>query len=148
MEEAAEHFIKGIFSQQEFDIADSIHKARFTVKSVERVKEPEFKNKLPYNFQCLSPINLSIPKVEHEKMIADYIGPEHERYSQILLNNLLRKFATAKNRIVMAQKEHNRIEALADLPESDEWQLKILSKPKSKLITIKEGKRAQSQVRG
>ncbi len=91
IDRAAEEFIKGIFSDQNFELADQITSVSYAVSRIEAVAPPVFLPSLRY--RCLSPIFLRRKRPEGGE---DYLGPDDPDYENILLQNLLSKsLATA-----------------------------------------------------
>ena len=130
-EKSTEEFIKGIFSDNEFTIGDRKSKVKFRVDGIELLPAPDFSERYG-EFQTLSPIIVSM-KNELGRVV--YVSPEDKnyKYGQLLINNLKEKYR------IYNGKEF-------DLDESFEF--KQLSSPRSKLIKIKSGTPAETNVRG
>ncbi|MCK4661776.1 MAG: CRISPR-associated endoribonuclease Cas6 [Bacteroidales bacterium] len=128
--EALEHFISGLFRNQEFTIGDKKSRVAFYVKTVEKIVEPEFYDEM--TFKSLSPILVSYKK-NSEKKYAEYLLPEGEKYKELFLNNLLVKYNSYNTDLDMINMIYN---------------MDILSKPKSRLITIKANTPHESKLRG
>lgn len=128
---STQNFISGIFSNNEFTIGDRKSKVKFKVESIELLPSPDF-SKGYGQFQTLSPITVSM-KNDEGKVI--YTSPEHidYDYGQLLLNNL---------------KEKYRIYYGTEPAEEYSFEFKQLSSPRSKLIKIKSGTPAETNVRG
>ena len=143
MEDAAETFIKGLFQRQLCDIGVGSLRARFRVQQVEKLPAPEFGSAA--SFRCLSPIVLSRPHTEHGKLKAKYLSPEDEGYQQQLINNLIQRYQTA----VKYQYQANApdYELLND-PNNHDFAFELLSKPRSKLVTVKEKTAKATKLKG
>ncbi len=148
MEEAANHFIRGLFSGRDMVIADKNHRAEFRVSSVECLPAPEFGD--TETFQCIAPMVLSRGRMTDGKLRAEYLSPEDEDYGHLLKENLIRKYVAANQEKVATVESDGNIEnQYLDLPfDTDLWDFKLLNTPKSKLLTIKAGTPQQSKVRG
>lgn len=130
-EKSTEEFVKGIFLDNIFTIGDRKSKVKFKVESIELLPSPDF-SKGYGQFQTLSPITVSMKNKEGK---AAYISPENNDYDygQLLFNNLKEKY-----RIYYGTE-----------PEPDiTFELKHLTPPRSKLIKIKSGTPAETNVRG
>ncbi|WP_162141858.1 CRISPR-associated endoribonuclease Cas6 [Leptospira inadai] len=127
VDRSLEHFINGIFENQEMSIGDRFSRAEFKVIGVEEIAEPQFRDKM--RFRCLSPICVAR---SNENSSATYIGPGEEDYSDRIGNNLLSKY---KSVFPMADLSQAQIRILA------------LESPKSRLVRIKSGSEAETFVR-
>lgn len=128
-EKSTEEFVKGIFLNNVFTIGDRKSKVKFKVESIELLPSIDF-SKGYGQFQTLSPITVSMKNKEGKVV---YISPENNDYDygQLLLNNLKEKY-----RIYYGTEPDIAFE------------LKFLSPPRSKLIKIKSGTPAETNVRG
>ena len=135
--DAAENFIKGLFINQQLDIADNRDKATFIVQQVTAITTPVFSVNKAILLHPMSPI---VVGRNNERGNYDYVSPDKPDFSTLLVNNLISKYAA--------------------LYHSDEQTMKELSKsvllkpifftqpPRSRLVTIKNGTAAETQVRG
>ncbi|PSR02129.1 MAG: CRISPR-associated endoribonuclease Cas6 [Bacteroidetes bacterium SW_11_45_7] len=147
MEEAASNFVKGLFQDQEMYLGDRREGGRFRVHTVERLEEPSFGSEA--DFRAISPIVVSLPKERTERLYAQYLSPEDEGYGRLLIDNLVRRYAAANQRIAGLSFENGTEEALLDLPfDPAQCSFELLSKTKSGLQTIKGGTPRESKVRG
>lgn len=144
--ESLEYFISGLFKNQQFTIGDKKSKAAFTVNNVEKLPEQEFNNTM--EFKALSPVLISYKNTESQKY-AEYKHPEDENYGNLLIKNLVAKYnafyATETNPASPAADRTDRIEIE---PDNLEYEFTPLTKPKSRLITIKSGTKQESKLRG
>lgn len=130
MDEALQHFVIGLFKDQRFRLASSNFKADFEVRSIEVLPKPVFQDTMRFHLQ--TPLCIS-HDVEGEKY-AQYLHPEDEAFGMLLLQNLVRKqLATT----AIPQPAHSLdADPLFDLS----YNFKILSTPRSKLLSIKDTK--------
>ena len=125
IDEAIQHFVIGLFKDQQFSLSSGSFHADFEVSGIQILPKPVFHNSM--QFRLMTPLCIS-RKVEGTKH-AVFQSPENEGYVELLLKNLLRKQqATFQQTVGVAQ---NTVEI--DFPYSFE----LLTKPKSKLFTIK-----------
>ncbi|TVR77367.1 MAG: CRISPR-associated endoribonuclease Cas6 [Saprospirales bacterium] len=148
IDDTAQHFIRGLFNSRELIIADRVQRAQFLVSSVESLAIPRFTGTA--KFRLLSPLVLSEGKMDDGKLRAQYLSPEDAQYSDALRANLLRKYLAAhQHRVVTIENSEDVQYHFADLPfDPNNWELKLLSEPRSKLQTVKAGTSEQSKVRG
>lgn len=148
MEEAATRFIAGLFTDRELILAGPTAKGTFSIRQVEKLPKPDFPSHQAV-FEALSPINVSKPEVRQGKLRAHYLHPTDPAYSHYLLDNLVKRYATAQNRLATAVQEGPQTEALADLPfDVSDLHWELLNKPIKRGQIIKEGRPEQTQVIG
>ncbi len=131
VDEAVQHFVLGLFKDQRFELSSGKFISQFEVCGVEMVPPPTFENTMRFRLQ--TPLCVST-KLE-DRPQATYLPPDANGYADLLLNNLLRK----QNALIPAGDSEWEGTPSIDFP----YDLKILSRPKSKLISIKG-----TQVRG
>jgi CRISPR-associated endoribonuclease Cas6 len=145
--ESLEYFVSGLFKNQQFNIGDKKTKAAFTVNNVEKLPEQEFNSTM--EFKALSPILISYKNTENQKY-AEYKHPEDKNYGDLLVKNLVEKYnafyATETNPASPAADRTGRVEPMD--PDNLDYEFTPLSKPKSRLITIKSGTKQESKLRG
>jgi len=131
--EAIEPFIQGIFANQRLSVGDKKSTVDFTVTGIEKFQEPEFATQMRY--KTLSPINVSfqLPGKPH----ALYLQPTDSRFEEILINNLKNKFAAYQS--IKFDK--------SALSTDFSFNLEVDKNVKSKLITLKAGTPAETQIR-
>ena len=125
-----ETFIQGVFKDQEFEIKTRKGNVKFRVTGVEKEKEMEFTDEM--DFRLRTPIHIIEHNPYHEDKI-DHLHPDHKNFERLFLKNLIDKYASLHP------------EALDNLITP---KLKVLSEPKPKLITIKEGTKQETKLRG
>ena len=128
--EAAEKFIIGLFNNQQVYVGDQFNGLDLVVRQVERLLEPVLTNKM--NYRAVSPVVIS--QKDDNGKYARYLAPTDNDYDNLLLHNLLNKYNSVPN--------------TASLPENLNFEFKLDSTPKSKLVTIKPYTPEQSKVRG
>lgn len=143
--DSLEYFVSGLFSNQTFSIGDKKSKASFTVKTVEKLPEPEFSTEM--EFKSLSPILVSYKHSEKQKY-ARYMQPGDEQYGDLLIKNLAAKYhAFYAGAPVTNANDETENSGQVDTGNMD-CNFEPLGKPKSRLITIKCGTRQESKLRG
>ncbi len=143
--DSLEYFISGLFHHQEFSIGDKKSKASFKVRTVEKLSEPEFCAVM--EFRSLSPVLISHKKSPEQKH-ADYKHPTSNHYGKLLMNNLAMKYQAFYGRgpeVIEDAQLDNKEEPVNGHPE---YGFEVLSKAKSRLITIKSGTGQESKLRG
>lgn len=134
--DAAENFIRGLFMDQQLEIADSRDKATFIVHQVTAEKTPFIDNEAVV-FQTMSPL---VVGRKNERGNYDYVSPEDADFASLLINNILDKYA--------ASFDVNEDE-LQRLVETIEVQPVFFKQPpRHRLLTIKAGTTAETKVRG
>jgi len=133
---SAETFITGLFRQQKFTLGDSQSKVTFEVSNIAAEPLPAFRSKS--RFRLVSPVCVSTVKNQDDKRMPLYLSPEDVAFTGIFRQNLLHKYAASP--VVPATDKP------VFLPESILF--KLLSKPASKLVTIKANTPQQTKVRG
>jgi len=126
IDEAVQHFVLGLFKNQKFELSSGRFQVDFEVSGIEMLPKPAFEYKM--RFRTLSPICIGRNMEDREH--AHYASPEEEGYAELLLQNLMRKHYALSPQLANAAEGSLDI----DFPYS----FKLLSKPKAKLITIKE----------
>jgi len=128
--EAAEKFIIGLFNNQQVYVGDHFNGLDLVVSQVERLPESGLKDTM--NYRAVSPVVVSL-KDENRKY-SRYLSPTDQNYMEQLRQNLWNKYDSIPN--------------MAPLPEDLNFQFKVKSEPKSKLVTLKPSTPEQSKVRG
>jgi CRISPR-associated endoribonuclease Cas6 len=130
VDSSLEHFIRGLFMQQQFSLGDRQGSVDLEVSSIEAVAPVHFKPLMQYH--CLSPICVSRLR---EDGSAEYLSPEDGQYGELLLNNLVRKEKAL---------QFAHTEPRPSLP----YRFKLLNAPRKKGVHIKEGTAGHTQVIG
>ncbi len=128
-ERSTQEFIQGLFKEQSFELGDRNAKVRFTVQGIELIPSPVFTQTM--QFECLTPVCLNYKRDDGGY---NYIDPEHVAAPELIKQNLLNKFEAYKGE--------------AFIQNSIPFDFKVLSKPKSSLITIKANTPEETRIRG
>jgi CRISPR-associated endoribonuclease Cas6 len=131
LEEFVQNFVLGLFTSNEIAIGGQDCHAVFWVEQVDMLPMPEFRETM--RFKCLSPITASTAKESEKGLRIYYYRPEDSWLSEALRKNLLEKYEIIHGHP----------------PENDRllFRLETSDKPKSRLITIKEGTPAETKIK-
>ncbi|SEG40814.1 CRISPR-associated endoribonuclease Cas6 [Algoriphagus boritolerans] len=88
IDRAAEEFIKGLFLGQQFFLGDQISGVNYQVSKIEATAPVYFQRNMYY--RCLSPILI---KEKRAAGGANYLDPSHPKYGELLVQNLISKWA-------------------------------------------------------
>lgn len=133
-EKAIEHFIKGVFENQNIKIYDRKTEAEFYISTVESLAEPEYNSVM--RFRALSPIMLTRKVIHKGKESSYYMNPEDADYHEYFKRNIEEKYMSYC------------ITLNEQVSEFRIYDFKLLSKPKLKLVTVKSGTKEETQVKG
>ena len=128
-DEAITPFINGLFKDRDIVIGNKICQVAFEISSISALPDLEFQDRMI--FKTISPIFLSQKDPTTGRQI--HLPPTSRDYSFLLHQNLLEKYESLSN----------------NKPESSitQTQIKVLTTPKSKLITIKSGTTEMSNIK-
>jgi len=139
VDQAAEHFIVGLFQDQRLSLFNRQHQADFMVERVEALPDRiEGNGTCTLRLQTLSPLVVS----EKENRLDQYLAPTNEPFGRLLALNLVDKY-----RSIFPDK----------LPEMDAYlaerlvKFRLLSDPvriKTRKMKVKENKDAETKVVG
>ncbi|HEX8356165.1 MAG TPA: CRISPR-associated endoribonuclease Cas6 [Segetibacter sp.] len=134
--QAAENFIKGLFINQQIQIADHTSKTTFQIIQVESQPSTHISG----GVQILQPVSPLVVGRKNERGHYDYRSPQDEDFVECLVYNWLEKLAAT----------HKPEEAaLHDLRQNLVINVRLFSyPPQSRLITIKGGTDAETKIRG
>jgi CRISPR-associated endoribonuclease Cas6 len=90
--ETAQHFILGLFQEQNAVIGDKISKIEMKVGTVEVVRQPQLKDGT-FKLKTQSP--LVITSLNDKKKYEDYLSPVQDEYKRLFVKNILDKYAAA-----------------------------------------------------
>ncbi len=130
-----EAFISGAFQNRNFFIADKKSRVSFTIKGIEAMKEPIFRDRM--KFMAQSPILVTTKEHENQKY-AQYLKPGDDDYNEKIKNNLIRKYAAICS--------YNMVEM--DLPHDNSFDFKCVSVPRKKGVDIKVNTPEKSHIIG
>lgn len=140
IDQAAEHFIRGLFAGQQFSLGDTISQVDFEVVRIEAQPRPVFQSTMCY--RCLSPVVIS--QKETGRQHAQYVYPEDPSYAALFLRHLVQKQLTVLQ-LVHEGGNQAWIEAVR---RAADWQFRLRSKPRKKGIHIKQHTPHHTQVIG
>ncbi len=123
LEEIAEKFIIGLFTEQKINIRGT----GFLIKTVRRLTDPKFETTMRY--RTMTPIKVSLDLGHGQPT---YLSPDHAEFARLVFDNLQKKLLSVGERVSM----------------DDSMQFKLLSDYKSKLITVKSGSPKENKIRG
>lgn len=133
--DAAENFVKGIFTHQQLVIADKFSKTVFTIQQVVAEKNTDISSTEEVLLQPMSPVVVGKKK---EDGFYQYLSPEDEMYATLLAANLVEKYAAVGGTEDTAKlKQRITIEPVL-----------FKNAPRHRLLAIKEGTAAETKVRG
>ena len=132
-----------MFEKQRVRIYDVNIESEFFINTVEMVPEPEFRKEM--TFKTISPVVLSRNTVFNGKESQEYISPADKEYAGYFIKNLLEKHHTLYQ---SRQASADSVEVNIRTKDSEPLTFEQTGEYKSKLITIKEGTKEESRVRG
>lgn len=136
IEGTAEHFIRGAFQNQHVGIGDQKSQMDFEIVRIE-VKPAAINETV--HVRTISPIVISQPVLKNSKMQAKFLAPTDAGYQEYFFNNLIRKYESYANYTGIALTPTFQNDMKFELHKD-----KVLSR----LIMIKSGTAAQTQIRG
>lgn len=138
--DAAGHFIKGLFMNQELEVADKKSKVTFRVQQVESVQVMPVhatESSMKVTLQPLSPL---VTGWKNDRGHYDYLRPQDANFTHSLLHNWLEKYSAVYDTTTA------EIEMLKD---SIKINVRLFPHPpQQRLITIKAGTDAATKLRG
>lgn len=140
---AAQHFVMGLFQDQRCVIASPRHRAEFIIERVEAV--PLEITGETVTLRTLSPVVIA---KKDERGMDQYLHPADAQFGPLLVSNLLAKYNSIQKVIPAGETPDDDLDTtsltyrLLPNPGRDAAQ------PKSRLLTIKEGSREETRVRG
>lgn len=137
--EAAEHFIYGIFMNQQLVIGDKQKKIHFTISQIEKLPDSiiDKKDITEITVEPLSPI---VTGLKNDRGYYDYFSPNEEEFIPCLIHNWLQKYKAATT---CSEEELEKIKTQTAITIS------FRSKPpKQRLLTIKADTPEQTKIRG
>ncbi|MGV3559639.1 CRISPR-associated endoribonuclease Cas6 [Larkinella arboricola] len=143
LDKAAQHFIIGLFQDQRCVIATPRHRANpgraeFIIERVEAV--PLDIPSDTVQLRTLSPVVIA---EKDERGMDQYIHPADTQFGPLLISNLLAKWSSVQRAVPAGASADDAV----TLPALT-YRLLPDREPRSRLVTIKEGSRAKTQVRG
>ena len=129
-ETSTEKFIFGLFSDRVFRIGDKHSAVQFSTERIEALPAPSFQRETL--FGTLSPV--SIPFRPDGQRYATYLSPDCSEASAVILTNLLNKYHTFYGKPFDG--------------DTSDFALKVVNRPKAKLISVKKETPEASNIRG
>ncbi len=148
IDKAAQHFIMGLFQDQRCVIASPRHRAEFIIERVEAVPVAIVGETV--TLRTLSPIVIA---EKDERGMDQYLHPADTAFGPLLISNLLAKYASVQTTVPAGA-------AFMDEFDTSSVTYRLLpdrgrnaaqrdaSQPKSRLVTIKEGSREETKLKG
>lgn len=135
VDQAAQHFLVGLFQDQTCVIASPLHRAEFIIEHVEAIAMEITSETV--ELRTLSPVVIG---QKDERGMDQYLHPADESFGPLLISNLMAKWKSVPT---LAGGDEDWAE-----PELTYRFLPGRYEPKSRLLTIKENSRAETKVRG
>lgn len=129
---ASEHFVIGLFQNQQFSLGDKISQVPFTVKQIEVVAMPTIGESV-----TLKPLSPIVVGRKNDRDNDNYLPPDHPDFEELFIENLIDKYR-ATGQVMPTSWQNATIG----------FKLLDYSKLRSRLITIKTGTAQQTKVRG
>lgn len=140
VEEAATNFIKGLFINQQLEIADKISSARFSVSEVQLLPDVLASIEDDEVEIILQPLSALVVGRKNAKGNYDFLSPADADFNEWLVHNWLEKYRAARPEDdVTAEALKRPISATLLTPANE---------IKSRLITIKAFTPQQTRIRG
>lgn len=134
-----QNFVVGLFTHQKIEINTQGHRAPFFVEQVETLEEPEFKEEM--KFRMLSPLVVTTQIDTDNGLQTYYYRPFDEKISKAVRQNLIKKYET------IYQKTPQNTELMFEV-DKEYVEKKGGEEKVSKLITLREGKKDETRVKG
>jgi CRISPR-associated endoribonuclease Cas6 len=131
------NFVIGTFEKQKVHIVHKQYVTRFIIKQVELIPDPEFTNEMC--FKLLNPMVLSTMVLRNGRLTPYYLRIDDPGIEENLKTNLLRKYRLIHKKDLKIDEFHF---------EFDKKYLEKRNGVVSKLITIAEGTKNESKIKG
>ncbi len=128
-ERSTQEFVQGLFKEQQLEIGTRQASVRCRVQNVSMLPEPNFNEKMI--FRTISPVCIQLKRDDES---FEYISPDHHQAEKILRSNALDKYKAF----------YGNDYTKTNFP----FHMHLLSKPVSKLITVKAGTTEETKIRG
>lgn len=128
--ETIDVFIIGLFKNRTFTLGDQKSRVDFEILSIKKLPEPKFTSIL--HFKSISPLFIEEQFSDSHK--TNHLSPENPKFAELLHSNLLEKYR-----------------AFYGIEPDPSWcltQIRLLSVPKAKTITIKSGTPQETKIKG
>ncbi len=138
LEDFVQHFVIGLFQQQQLDIAGSQVVGKFLITQVETLAPPSFESEM--KFRCLSPMVVSLMHEHRGARKTHFLRPGDDQLGAAIANNLRQKYETV----------HRRPAEQLGITFEPDWEYvarrEQQGKRVTKKITIKEGAEEATDV--
>ena len=137
VDRAAEAFVAGLFRNQRITVANRQHRIDLTVERVEMV--PVALTDDAVTLRTLSPVVVAEKDATN---MDQYLHPADDLFGPLLLQNMIDKYRSVHPETDLPH---------ADFPDVADFTYQLLTPPgkiRSRLVTIKEGTREETKVRG
>ncbi|MVM34670.1 CRISPR-associated endoribonuclease Cas6 [Spirosoma sp. HMF4905] len=143
IDKAAQHFIMGLFQDQRCVIASPRHRAEFIIERVEAV--PVEITSETIQLRTLSPV---VVAEKDERNIDQYLHPADEQFGPLLITNLLAKYGSIQTAVPAGASFMDKFDTSSVTYSLLPAQGRNAAQPKSRLVTIKEGSREETRIKG
>jgi CRISPR-associated endoribonuclease Cas6 len=146
VEQSLQHLVTGMFERREFFIEREEN--RFVVEQVETLPEPRWEPHM--KFRLMSPLTCSVTVERSGKLMPYYLPPDDERLQAAIQANIINKWRSLYAEGSPSQKSVMDDGDLHLRCTLDHKYIAERGGPEkvSKLVTIKEGRRDETRVRG
>lgn len=138
--DVAEHFLKGLFMQQQIDIADPVSRASFTIQQVDLLDDSLPDTPDGVQELMLRPLSPLVVGMKNQRGHYEFLRPDDPAFTQWLKHNWIEKYRAIEN---------------GDEQQLSRWISQTEIKPvwngacyRSRLITIKAFTPQQTRIRG
>ncbi|AUD05860.1 CRISPR-associated endoribonuclease Cas6 [Spirosoma pollinicola] len=143
IDSAAQHFIMGLFQDQRCVIATPRHRAEFIIEHVEAV--PVEITSQSVLLRTLSPVVIA---EKDTRGMDQYLHPADAQFGPFLVSNLLAKYDSIQKTLAAGGNLDDDPDPVSIIYELLPNPGRSAAQPKSRLVTIKEGSREETKVRG
>lgn len=99
VQDAAQHFIKGLFMEQEFYLGDKFNGIDFKVIRVEALPEPAFKETMHYSLKTPWVVSMR----SETKDTPNYLKPDDDQFHEQSIKHLTEKYKSIHKREITAE---------------------------------------------
>ncbi len=139
LEDFIQNFVVGLFTHQKIEITSQGYRAPFFIEQVETLTEPDFKETM--KFRMLSPMVVSTQIDTDNGLQTYYYRPFDKEISEAVRQSLVKKYET------IYHTSPNNTELTFEV-DKEYVQKKGGVEKVSKLITLREGKKDETRVKG
>lgn len=143
IDKAAQYFIMGLFQDQRCVIASPRHRAEFVIERVEAV--PVEITGETVTLRTLSPVVIA---EKDERGMDQYLHPADIAFRPLLISNLLAKWGSVQTAVPAGTAFMDEFDASSVTYQLLPDRGRNVAQPKSRLVTIKEGSREETKIKG